>query len=229
MQQHILIVDPDLNWATKVQTFLQLQQYHVSICSTAEEAKALFNTIYPCMVLLELDLPRQSGEQLCEWIRSHQTVDVSIIAVTNRHHVEDKINVLTIGADHYLTKPIDVAELFAHMQAVLRRTGLFCQKIIHNGLCIKPRKGEVLLNGEKIYLTKHEFMLLYYLMDHPNQIISRAALMDQLYPTAEKDVMDRTIDAHIKKLRAKIEKNPKQPERIVTIRGIGYTYIPKEK
>ncbi|WP_274310096.1 response regulator transcription factor [Solibacillus daqui] len=228
MQQQILLVDPNTQWTDKLAAFLSENSFTVIITSSAEEAMKIFHQSYPCMVIMELNLPNGSGEMFCKWIRANQTADVSIIMVTEKNHVEDKINGLTIGADDYLTKPVYLEELLAHMHAVLRRTGLFCQKIIHNGLCIKPRKGEVYLNGAPIQLTKHEFMLLYYLMDHPNQIISREALIEQLYPNIEKEIFERSIDAHIKKLRAKIEVDRKQPKRIVTVRGEGYKYIPDE-
>lgn len=228
MQQQILLVDPDKQWTDTLAAFLCDNNFTVNVTTSAEHAMDVFHQTYPCMVIMELSLPNGSGEMLCEWIRANQTADVSIIMVTEKNHVADKINGLTIGADDYLTKPVHLEELLAHMHAVLRRTGLFCQKIIHNGLCMKPRKGEVLLNGEVVKLTKHEFMLLYFFMDHPNQVISRASLIEQLYPNTEKDIFDRTIDAHIKKLRAKIEVDRKQPKRIVTVRGEGYKYIPDE-
>ncbi|MEK4700114.1 response regulator transcription factor [Solibacillus sp. FSL R7-0668] len=228
MQQQILLVDPDKQWTDTLAAFLCDNNFTVMVTTSAEQAMDVFHQTYPCMVIMELNLPNGSGEMLCEWIRANQTADVSIVMVTEKNHVADKINGLTIGADDYLTKPVHLEELLAHMHAVLRRTGLFCQKIIHNGLCMKPRKGEVLLNGEVVKLTKHEFMLLYFFMDHPNQVISRASLIEQLYPNTEKDIFDRTIDAHIKKLRAKIEVDRKQPKRIVTVRGEGYKYIPDE-
>lgn len=225
MNQKILVVDDDALFSKVLSDKLTEANYDVTVVATAEEAMENYLNDYPCMILLDLVLPRMSGEQFCKWVRDQNRQDVSIIAISSKMLVEDKINVLKLGADDYLTKPIRFDELLAHMEAVLRRTGLFCQKIIHNGLCIKPRKGTVLLNGKLIELTKHEFLLLYYFMENPNIILTRDDLMNHLYPYVEKEILDRTIDAHIKKLRKKIEEDTKDPKRILTVRGLGYKYV----
>src|SRR5699024_2043956 len=92
-------------------------------------------------------------------------------------------------------------------------------------LCVMPRKGEVLLYDQPVHLTKHEFNLLYHFMQHPNIVFSREQLVNELYPSEEKIVLERTIDAHIKKLREKIEQNPSTPKRIQTVRGMGYKLV----
>src|SRR5690625_3970062 len=144
--------------------------------------------------------------------------------LTAKTSIEDKIAGLKMGADAYITKPFDPNELMAHVEAVLRRTGQYCQKIVHDGLAIMPRKGEVILNNSPVYLTRHEFELLYFLMQHPNSVFTREQLISELYPYEEQHVLDRTIDAHIKKLREKIEEIPSQPKRIQTVRGMGYKF-----
>src|SRR5690554_3823786 len=170
-------------------------------------------------------LPKLSGEEFCTWVRIQERNEVSIIMLSAKSRIEDKINGLKIGADDYIVKPFEPEELLAHIEAVLRRTGQFCQKITYDGLCIKPRKGEVLLLDQEVKLTKHEFTLLYYFMENPNTVISRESLLNQLYPYADKLILDRTIDAHIKKLRKKIEENPAVPKRIITVRGMGYKFV----
>lgn len=221
----ILVVEDDKMIRELIRLYLEKSGYDVVEASDGETAKEVFLTHYPCLIILDLMLPKLSGEEFCKWVRKEQQNEVSIIMLSAKTRTDDKINGLKMGADGYLSKPFDPDELIAHIEAVLRRTGQFCQQIVYNGLCIKPRKGEVLLFDSPLNLTKHEFDLLYHFMENPNIVISRDSLIDQLYPNADNPIMDRTIDAHIKKLRRKIEGNPASPERIQTVRGMGYKFV----
>lgn len=225
MEHTILVVEDDRMIRELVKVYLEKAGYEVVEAADGEVAKEVFLNSHPCLIVLDLMLPKLSGEEFCKWVRDQERNEVSIIMLSAKSRTEDKINGLRIGADDYIVKPFEPEELLAHIEAVLRRTGQFCQKIVHNGLCIKPRKGEVLLYEQEIKLTKHEFNLLYYFMENPNKVVSREELMDQLYPYAEKSVLDRTIDAHIKKLRRKIETDPASPKRIITVRGMGYKFV----
>ncbi|TMN22744.1 response regulator transcription factor [Lentibacillus cibarius] len=224
MKQTILVVEDDQMIRGLIRMHLEKHDYDVVEASDGEEAQHAYIQYGPCLIILDLMLPNMSGEAFCEWVQSRQQNETSIIMLSAKSRVDDKIAGLKMGADDYLTKPFEPDELIAHVEAVLRRTGQHCQKIVHNGLCIKPRKGEVLLYNQAIQLTKHEFNLLYFLMQHPDIVHNREQLIDQLYPHAEDTVLDRTIDAHIKKLREKIETNPSTPERILTVRGMGYKF-----
>ncbi|GGA71994.1 response regulator transcription factor [Ornithinibacillus halotolerans] len=225
MKQTILVVEDDKMIRELIKIYLTKAGYDVVEALDGEEAKEVFLTEHPCLIILDLMLPKLSGEEFCQWVRSQERNEVSIIMLSAKSRTEDKIKGLKMGADDYIVKPFEPEELLAHIEAVLRRTGQFCQKIAYDGLCIKPRKGEVLLFDEEIKLTKHEFNILYYFMENPNVIISRENLIDQLYPYADKLVLDRTIDAHIKKLRKKIEEDPANPKRIITVRGMGYKFV----
>nr|WP_289039569.1 response regulator transcription factor [uncultured Allobacillus sp.] len=224
MNQTIMVVEDDPVNRKLVTDFLLENGYIVVEAADGEEAKEVFLREHPCMIILDLMLPKLSGEEVCQWVRKQERNEVSIIMLSAKASTEDRINGLRLGADDYLVKPFDPEELLAHVEAVLRRTGQFCQKIIHDGLCIKPRKGEVLLFDKKLTLTKHEFQLLFYFMENPNVVVTRGDLINQLYPFADQTVMDRTIDAHIKKLRKKIEVDSSKPKRIQTVRGMGYRY-----
>lgn len=225
LKQTLLVVEDDRLTRELITKHLRKSGYDVIEAVDGEEAKTVFLNNHPCMIVLDLILPKLSGEEFCAWVREQERNEVSIIMVSAKDRTEDKIRGLKLGADDYLTKPFHPEELVAHVEAVLRRTGQYCQKIAHDGLCIKPRKGEVVLFDRALHLTKHEFNLLYHFMENPNMIISRERLLDQLYPYADKIVSDRTIDAHIKKLRKKIECDSTTPERIITVRGMGYKFV----
>jgi len=227
MEQTILVVEDDPMIRELVGVYLKQSGYDVVEAADGEEAKEVFMTNHPCMVVLDLMLPKLSGEEFCTWVRKQERNEVSVIMLSAKTRTVDKINGLKLGADDYLVKPFHPEELMARVEAVLQRTGQYCQRITYDGLCIQPRKGEVLLFDKKLQLTKHEFNLLYHFMENPNIVMTRENLMDQLYPYADKIVSDRTIDAHIKKLRKKIESNPSLPERIITVRGMGYKFVAK--
>lgn len=225
MKPTILVVEDDQMIRELVSIYLEKAGYEVIAATNGEDAKESFRTLQPCLVILDRMLPKISGEELCSWFRSQKRNEVSIIMLSAKAKTQDKIDGLKMGADDYMTKPFEPEELVAHVEAVLRRTGQFCQKITHNGLSIQPRKGEVQLFGKKLSLTKNEFNLLFHFMDNPNIVLSREDLIYQLYPYNDKMVMDRTIDAHIKNLREKIEDEAASPKRILTVRGMGYKFV----
>lgn len=224
MKQTILVVEDDRLIRELVKVYLEKENYEVVEAKDGEEAKTLFLKHHPCLIILDLMLPKVTGEEFCKWVRNQKHHEVSVIMLSAKARIDDKIAGLKMGADSYVTKPFDPDELVAQVEAVLRRTGHFCQKIAIDGLCIMPRKGEILLYDEKVELTKHEFNLLYYLMQSPNQVFSREQLVRQIYPYDEQTVMERTIDAHVKKLREKIEDIPSRPSRVLTVRGMGYKF-----
>ena len=224
MKQKIMVVEDDEMIQQLITIYLDKAGYDVVTANDGKEAQARFLSEAPCLIVLDLMLPELDGETFCAWVQE-QEMETSIVILSAKTNTNDKINLLKLGADSYMTKPFEPAELVAQVEAVLRRTGQFCQKVTYDGLTIQPRKGRVLLHGEVVELTQHEFTLLYYFMQNPNIILSREALMDELYPDADSIVLDRTIDAHIKKLRRKIEENPAQPERIQTVRGMGYKFV----
>ncbi|HLQ73610.1 MAG TPA: response regulator transcription factor [Bacillota bacterium] len=225
MKQTVLVVEDDQMIRRLIRLYLEKESYDVVEAVNGEEAKQVFLEEHPCLIILDLMLPELSGEDFCQWVRESEHQDVSIIMLTAKARIDDKVAGLRMGADAYMTKPFEPDELLAQVEAVLRRTGQFCQKIVLDGLCIMPRKGEVLLRDQTIDLTKHEFNLLYHLMQHPNVVFSREELIRELYPYDEQGILDRTIDAHIKKLREKIEDQSAQNMRVQTVRGMGYKFV----
>lgn len=224
-EETVLIVEDDPMICRLIEIYLQKSGYEVITAQDGVEAQKQFIRHAPCLVILDLMLPKLSGEDFCRWVRQEQRSEAAIIMLTAKISGQDRIAGLKMGADDYVTKPFSPEELVARVEANLRRVGHHCQKITHHGLTIKPRRGEVWLNGTQIELTKFEFNLLYYLMRHPNMIVSREQLLEQIHPLDDKDVLERTIDVHIKKLRDKIEDNPSDPQRIQTVRGMGYKFV----
>lgn len=225
MNNTILVVEDDKMIRDLIRIYLEKNNYDVVEAVDGEEAKTVFHEHHPCLIILDLMLPKVSGEEFCEWVRQQNRSEVSIIMLSAKAQTDDKIAGLEMGADNYITKPFDPNELIAHVEAVLRRTSHHCQKITSNGLSLMPRKGEVLLYDEFLHLTKYEFNILYELMKNPNIILSREQLVTKIYPNDEQFVLERTIDAHIKKLREKIEDIPSEPKRIQTVRGMGYKFV----
>lgn len=225
MDNTILIIEDDPMIRQLIAIYMKKAGYEVYTAADGEEGKLLCLQHSPCLVILDLMLPKVSGEEICQWIRREWKEEIAIIMLTAKVREAERIAGLRMGADDYMTKPFSPEELVARVESVLRRTGQYCQKITHRGLTIKPRKGEVTLHSTPLQLTKSEFILLYFLMRHPNQVFSREQLVQQLYPLDEKEVSERTIDVHIRNLREKIEQDPTKPSLIQTVRGMGYKFV----
>lgn len=220
----ILVVEDDHKIRQLVKLYLEKEGYEVYEAKDGEEAILFFKKVDPCFVILDLMLPKRSGEEVCQIIRGDLKAEVPIIMLTARVGEEERVRGLKMGADDYVTKPFSPAELVARVESVLRRTAHRCSKITYRGLTLKPLRGEVHYRGEAVLLTQHEFKLLYFLMRHPNQILSREQIIDELYPHQEKIVTERTIDVHVGKLREKLSIQGEQ-EWIETVRGMGYRFV----
>jgi len=228
LKETILVVEDDKMIRNLITLYLEKNNYNVVIATDGEMAKDVYENEHPCLIILDLMLPKLSGEEVSYWIREIKSDnEIAILMLTAKTKIKDKIEGLNIGADSYLTKPFDPDELIAQVKALLRRTNQHCEQISYDGLTLKPRKGEVFLSSHPINLTKHEFELLQYMMQNPNLVFSRTELVNKLYPYYEQDILDRTIDAHIKKIREKIEVVPAKPKRIKTVRGMGYKFVTK--
>ena len=223
----VLVIEDDPAVQNLITLHLIQSGYSVLSAYDGEDGRRLFLLEDPCLILLDLNLPKVDGKTLCKEIRVKWKSDVPIIIVSAMNTKEDKIDGLRMGADDYVTKPFEPEELVERVRTVIRRAGQHCLKMTYFGLTLKPRKKEVWLNGRLISMTKTEYRLLYCLMKNPNQVNTREQLLEQLYPLNEKEVYDRTIDVHVKKLREKIEKHPADPERIITVRGVGYKFVGK--
>lgn len=224
-QNTILIVEDDPKISKLIRLYLEKPGFDVCEVGDGEEAIEAFKEKDPCFVILDLMLPKKSGEEVCHWIRRERKSDIPIIMVSAKVGEKERIAGLQMGADDYVTMPFSPQELVTRVETVLRRTAdLQCNKISLRGINLKPLRSEVLYQGEPISLTHHEFRLLYFFMRHPNQVLTRERLLDELYPHQEKLVSEQTIDVHVGKLREKLPTDSKE-EMIETVRGMGYRFL----
>lgn len=220
----VLIVEDDAKIRQLVKVYLEREGYEPLEAEDGEDALEMFKQFDPCLVILDLMLPGLSGEEVCTMIRTELKSTVPIIILTAKVEEAERIQGLKMGADDYVTKPFSPQELVTRVEVILRRTAQSCRKITYRGLTLKPLKGEIHYKGEPIGLTHHEFRLLYFLMSHPNQILTREQIVDELYPHQEKVVTERTVDVHIGKLREKLRYDGNS-EIIETVRGMGYRFV----
>lgn len=228
---HILLVDDEKKISTVLKAYFQQEGFHVTAASNGLVALTLFKENKYDLIILDLMLPGLSGEEICREIR--KTSSVPIIMLTARTEEEDRITGLGLGADDYVTKPFSPREVVARVRAVLRRTnpdaGPLAEVVTYdNGLTIDSLRHEVRLNGEIISLTPTEFKLLVVMAKHPGRVYSR----DQLIEVVQGFDFGgdaRVIDAHIKKIRQKIEKTPSDPKIVLTVYGIGYKFNPAQE
>jgi DNA-binding response OmpR family regulator len=187
-----------------------------------EEALRKFREGEFDLVLLDLMLPKKNGLDVCRELREKSTVP--IIMLTAKAEESDKVYGLELGADDYITKPFSTLELRSRVRALLRRTGSGVSQVIDAGeLHIDGPKRTVTARGDKVDVTKVEFEILFQLAQHPGQVFRREELLEHLWgDSAYRDL--RTIDVHIRHLREKIESDPREPEYLLTDRGVGYHF-----
>lgn len=232
--QHILIAD-DNEDITKILAAYSLKEgYKPVIAKDGEEAISLFHTTNPVAVLLDVMMPKIDGYEVCRQIRSKSNVPV--ILVTARGEDFERIMGLDIGADDYIVKPFSPSEVMARIRAVLRRmdTGTSEAKpnnkniIRIDNLEINIEEYSLSIDGEKITLTKKEIETMWTLAENPNKVFTRDNLLDSLWGF---DYFGdrRTVDSHIKRLRAKLDTIPHPNWSIKTIWGVGYKFDVEEK
>ncbi|MCD6135205.1 response regulator transcription factor [Candidatus Bipolaricaulota bacterium] len=222
--KRILIVDDEEMIVRTVKAYLDQEGFKTYTAYDGEEALRAFNEKGPDLIVLDLMLPKMSGIEVTKKIRASSTVP--IIMLTAKASEADRVVGLELGADDYVVKPFSPRELVARVRAVLRRidgeTGA-SDRIVSGKLEIDLRSREVTVDGEAIELTPTEFDLLAYLAHHPGQVFTRLQLLREVQGYTY-DAFARTIDTHVKNLRHKIEKDPKDPKYILTVHGVGYRF-----
>ncbi len=223
----VLVVEDEESFVDALTVGLRREGFRVQVARDGATALEVFDAVAPDLVLLDVMLPKVSGIDVCRQLRTRSKVP--IIMVTAKGAEIDTVVGLEVGADDYVTKPYRLRELVARMRAVLRRSpqpGMApgpSEAIEVGDVRIDPERHEVVVRGQELRLPLKEFELLTLLMEHAGRVLTRDTLIDRVWgPDYVGDT--KTLDVHIKRLRSRIEDDPSNPTRIVTIRGLGYKY-----
>ncbi len=227
--QTVLVVEDEASYVEALIIGLTREGFRVEVAVDGAEALARFDVVQPDVVLLDVMLPKISGIDVCRQLRKRS--QVPIIMVTAKGAEIDTVVGLEVGADDYVTKPYRMRELVARMRAVMRRQGSIASDgpslsegaITVGDVSLDPEEHRVLIDGVDVQMPLKEFELLHLLLANAGRVLSRDVLIDRVWGSDY--VGDtKTLDVHVKRLRGKLEVDSANPERIVTIRGLGYKY-----
>lgn len=223
--KRIFLVEDDLSLINGLSFALKKQGYETDIARTSIEAQNLWGNEDYDLVILDVSLPDGSGYELCKIIR--RTSKVPIIFLTAADEETDIIMGLDIGGDDYISKPFKLAILLSRINALLRRSDNFNEtttELNSNGIIVKLLKGEVYKNESQLDLTASEYKLLCLFMENPDIVLSPEQILSKLWDCDEKYIDSSTLTVYIRRLRTKIEDTPGQPQKILTVRGMGYKW-----
>lgn len=230
-EKYALVVEDNADLAKLVQLHLHDINLETDIANNGQTALDMFSTRQYDMLVLDIMLPELNGLEVCKRIRKIDR-QIPILMLTAKAEEIDKVVGLEIGADDYLTKPFSVAELTARIKALLRRadssrsSNLCSGSVIvsHGDLEIDQAKHLVRVGGNEVDLTAREFELLNHFLRHPGRVFTRTELLENVWGYSN-GVYQHTVNSHINRLRAKIEKDPSKPAYIVTVWGVGYKLV----
>ena len=228
MSSRILLVEDEPGLQLTVSDLLATEGYQVETASDGEAGITRAASGDFDLVILDVMLPKKSGFEVCRELRQ-KGVDVTILMLTAKTQVLDRVVGLKLGADDYLTKPFDPAELLARVEALLRRVRkanrIPVQTFEFGDVEVDFERAELLKGGKPLSMAGKELQLLRYLIDHRGRVVPREELLQNVWEYS-KDISSRTIDVHVAWLRQKLESNPQSPKHIHTIRGKGYRFTP---
>ena len=222
----LLLVEDEKSIAEGLAITLEAEGFQVAWVKDGLDAIPAWERVRPDLVVLDLMLPGMSGTEICRAIRSRS--DVPIIMLTARDAEVDRVVGLELGADDYVTKPFSTRELVARIKAILRRAPRVedAQEeapVEAGGVRVDRVRHEVQVDGEVVDLPPKEFELLAFLIEHAGRVLTRGQLIDEVWGSDY--VGDtKTLDVHIRRLRTRVEQDPKEPVRIQTVRGVGYRF-----
>jgi two-component system alkaline phosphatase synthesis response regulator PhoP len=222
--KHILVVDDEARIADICRAYLERGGFKVTTASNGADALALVRTRQPDLVVLDLGLPKMDGLDVTRAMRQHS--NVPIIMLTARVEESDTLIGLELGADDYITKPFSPRELVARVRAVFRRIDLGPSRadvIRAADVTLDLPRMQARVGRRPIDLTPTEFELLAMMMRQPGRVFTRGQLLDAVRGE-QAEAFDRAVDAHVKNLRRKIERDPHEPRYVLTVYGVGYKF-----
>jgi two-component system alkaline phosphatase synthesis response regulator PhoP len=225
MNESILLVEDEAALRTTLSDRLRGEGYVVDTAVDGHEAFEKVTNLPFDLVILDLMLPSRSGLDVCRDIRQ-AGMATPILILTARNQTIDKVLGLKLGADDYVTKPFESAELIARIEVLLRRVPIqIGQGVVEFGsIYVDIKRANVTRDGKPVYLTGREFQLLRYFIERAASTVPRKELLQSVWGY-EADTLTRTVDTHVASLRQKLEEDPKRPELIVTVTGVGYKFM----
>ncbi|MCI0404264.1 MAG: response regulator transcription factor [Acidobacteria bacterium] len=222
----ILIVEDEPSMVAGLRDNFEFEGYEVVTAGDGEAGLERALADSPDLVILDVMMPKMSGLDVCKQLKGKRP-SIPIILLTARGQEVDKVVGLELGADDYVTKPFSIRELLARVKAVLRRAKVLPvdqERLAFENIEVNLRRHEVRRDGEAVPFSTKEFELLKCFLSHPGEVLSRDRLLDEVwgydnYPTT------RTVDAHILRLRQKLEPNPEEPRLFLTVHGVGYKFV----
>jgi DNA-binding response OmpR family regulator len=224
MGQRVLVVDDDPTVSDVVRRYLEREDFSVRLAGDGQAALDAYRHDRPDLVVLDIMLPGIDGLEVCRRLRA-QDPGLPVIMLTALGEESDRVLGLEIGADDYVTKPFSPRELVLRVQSVLRRTAppmVPAGELVDGDLRVDVARRRATAGGQELALTVREFDLLVFLMRNPGRVLRRAELLEQVWGWTFGD--QSTVTVHMRRLREKVEEDPAEPRRILTVWGVGYRY-----